>query len=49
MDIVPGDCFDVNLADFEQIINNDLIQLEAEWLNVIKHFSRVSNKFRIHT
>ena len=28
-------CFDFTLADFEQIIDNDFIQLEAEWLNDI--------------
>ena len=29
INIVPRHCFDVTLADFEQMINNDLIQLEA--------------------
>ena len=29
-DIALEHCFAVTLADFEQIINNDLIQLEAE-------------------
>ena len=36
INIAPEHCFDVTLADFEQIINNDFIQLEAEWLNDIK-------------
>ena len=40
-------CFDVTLSDFEQTINNDFIQLEAEWLNNINYFSRESNKFGI--
>ena len=30
---------EIALADFEQIINNDFIQLEAEWLNAIHYFS----------
>ena len=30
VNIAPGHCFDVALANFEQIINNDFIQLEAE-------------------
>ena len=30
VNIAPEDCFDVTLADFEQIINNGSIQLEAE-------------------
>ena len=30
VNITPEHCFDVTLADFEQIINNDFIQLEAE-------------------
>ena len=39
MNIAPEHCFDVTLADFEQIINNDyFMQLEAEWLNDINHF-----------
>ena len=29
IDIVPEHCFDVTLATFEQINNNDLIQMEA--------------------
>ena len=37
--IVPKHCFGVTLADFEQIINSDIIQFEAEWLND-NHFSR---------
>ena len=36
--IAPNHCFDVVLADFEQILNNDFIQLEAEWLNDINIF-----------
>ena len=28
--IVPEHCFDSTLADFEQIINNDFIEWEAE-------------------
>ena len=35
---MPKHCFDVTLADFEQIINNNFIQLEAEWLNDINIF-----------
>ena len=45
--IAPEHCFDVTLADFEQIINNDFTQLEVEWLNDINYFSRESNKFGI--
>ena len=30
MNIAPEHCFDVTLADFEQIINNDIMQMEAE-------------------
>ena len=30
INIVPEHCFDVTLAEFEQIISNDFIQLEAE-------------------
>ena len=44
---VPEHCSDVTLADFEQIIKNDLTQLEAELLNDINYFSRESNKFGI--
>ena len=29
IDIAPGHYIDVTLADFEQIINDDFIQLEA--------------------
>ena len=47
MNIAPEHCFDVTLADFEQIINNDLIQLEDEWLNDINYFSRELKKFGI--
>ena len=46
-DIALEHCFAVTLADFEQIINNDLIQLEAEWWNGINYFSRESKKFGI--
>ena len=28
-------CFDVTLADFEEILNNDFILLEAAWLDGI--------------
>ena len=35
-----GHCFDVNLADFEQMINN-FIQLGVEWFNDINCFHRV--------
>ena len=28
--IAPEQCFDVTLADFEQTMNSDFIQLEAE-------------------
>ena len=31
--IVPEHCFNITLADFEQIINNDIKQLEADWLS----------------
>ena len=47
INIAPEHCFDVTLADFEQIINNDFTQLEVEWLNDINYFSRESNKFGI--
>ena len=30
INITPEHCFVITLADFEQIINNDFIQLEAE-------------------
>ena len=30
IDIAAEHCFDVTFADFEQIINNDFIHLEAE-------------------
>ena len=30
INIVPERCFDVTLADFEQIINNDFMQSGAE-------------------
>ena len=45
--IVPEHCFDFTLADFEQIINNDFIEWEAEWLNGINYFSSELNKFGI--
>ena len=48
--IAPEHCFAVTLADFEPKINNDFMQLEAEWLNDIwqnDNFSKVSNKFGI--
>ena len=32
---MPKHCFDITLADFEQIMNNDFIQLEADQLNDI--------------
>ena len=35
INLAPEHCFDFTLADFEQIIDNDFIQLEAEWLNDI--------------
>ena len=35
INLAPEHCFDLTLADFEQIIDNDFIQLEAEWLNDI--------------
>ena len=38
INIAPEHCFDVTFADFEQIINNDVIQLEAEWLNDSNYF-----------
>ena len=40
IDIVPEHCFDVTLANFEEIINNDFIQLEAELLSDINYFSQ---------
>ena len=30
INIAPKHCFDVTLANFEQIINKDFIELEAE-------------------
>ena len=47
INIAPEHCFDHILADFEQIINNDFIQLEAEILNDINYFSCELNKFGI--
>ena len=47
INIAPEHYFDIILADFEKIINNDFMQLEDEWLNNIKYFSRESNKFGI--
>ena len=38
-------CFHVTLAGFEQIINNDFIQLEAEWLNVWNKFEIILRNF----
>ena len=35
IDIAPEHCFDVTLADFAQIIDNDFIKLETSWLNII--------------
>ena len=32
INIAPEHCFGVTLADFEQIINNNFIQLKAELL-----------------
>ena len=45
--IAPEHCFDVTLADFEQIINNDFIQSKDEGLNDLNYFPRESNKFGI--
>ena len=42
-DVAPEHCFDLNLADFEWVINNNFIQLEAERLNDINYFSRESS------
>ena len=39
-----SNCFEVTSVDFEQIINNDFIQLEAELLNYIKYFLRETKK-----
>ena len=47
VNIAPVHCFDVTLAEFEQVMNNDFMQLEAEWLNDINYFCRKSNKFGI--
>ena len=47
INIVPEHCFDTTLADFEQIINNNFIQFEAEQLNDSNYSSRESNKFGI--
>ena len=47
IDIANEYGFDVTLADFEPMIDNDFIQLEAEWLNDINFFSRKSNKLGI--
>ena len=30
VNIAPLHCFDVTLAEFEQVMNNDFMQLEAE-------------------
>ena len=38
---MPKHCLGVALGDYEQIINNGFVQLEAEWLNDI-FFSRES-------
>ena len=42
--IAPEHCFGFTLADFEQIINNDFIQLEAKLLDGINYLFRESNK-----
>ena len=42
-----GQHFDVALADLEQIIINDFLQLGDESLNVSNYFSRGSKKFEI--
>ena len=47
IDIANEYGFDVTLAGFEPMIDNDFIQLEAEWLNDINFFSRKSNKLGI--
>ena len=47
VNIAPEHYFDVTVAGLEQIIDNDFIQLEAEWLNDVKYFSRDSNKIGI--
>ena len=46
-DIAPEHCFDVALAKFEQMINTDFRQLDAEGLNSIHYYYRESNKFRV--
>ena len=45
IDIAAEHCFDVNFADFEQIINTDFIHLEAEWLRAVNYFSRSQTNF----
>ena len=47
INIATKHCFDVTLAAFEWIINNEFIQLKSEWLNDVNYFSRESNKFGI--
>ena len=42
-----GQHFDVALADLEQIIINDFLQLGGESLNVNNYLSRGSKKFEI--
>ena len=36
-------CFDVTLADFEQIINNDFMQLKGELLKDINYSMKQTN------
>ena len=47
IDISSKHRFDITLVDFQQKINNDVIQLEAEWFNNINYFSREANKIGI--
>ena len=43
IDMVLEHCFDVTLADFEQIINNDFMQLKAELLKDINYSMNQTN------
>ena len=43
IDMVLEHCFDVTLADFEQITNNDFMQLKAELLKDINYSMNQTN------
>ena len=43
IDMALEHCFDVTLADFEQIINNDFMQLKGELLKDINYSMKQTN------